>query len=392
LKKKSSSSRFITIAIIAVWVSVTIAGSLSFAVVSATDPTIAALREAYSSGDQKRWPIPDLDEAVKAGFQDIGHLPDMPVPADNPITDAKKELGKLLFYDPRISVSGQIACASCHDPQLGWGDGKRFAFGHDRKLGKRNAMTLFNTGYYTSLFWDGRASSLEHQAQFPVQDHLEMNQNLATLEKKVRKFKGYRPMFKAAFGSDAITLDRVFKAIATFERSFPVSPKSRFDLFIDGKADALTDEEVQGLHLFRTKARCINCHNTGLFSDNRFHNDGQTLFGSENEDLGLYNVTKKTADVGKFRTPSLREIANTGPWMHHGNFPTLKDVVLFYNLGNPAPIQKKYMGIRDSLLPVTSPILRKLQLSDAEVKAVLAFLQTITTTPRRLQPPEDFPK
>jgi cytochrome c peroxidase len=356
------------------------------------NPSIKKLRKLYSSGDKSKWPAPAIDESVKPGFEDIGMLGPVPAPADNPVTEAKKELGKILFYDPRLSTSGQIACASCHDPQLGWGDGKRFAFGHDRQLGKRNAMTLFNTGYYTTLFWDGRASSLEDQARFPVQDHLEMNQSLSDLEKKVQSYKGYGPYFQKAFGSPDITLDKVFKAIASFERSVPVSPKSRFDLFIEGKKDALTDDEVLGLHLFRTKARCINCHNTPLFSDNRFHNDGQTLFGSDNEDLGLYNVTKKTEDVGKFRTPSLRETANTGPWMHHGNFPTLKDVVLFYNLGNPAPIQKKYLGIRDSLLPKTSPLLRKLELKDKEITALLAFLQSITTTPRRLQPPVEFPR
>jgi cytochrome c peroxidase len=198
-------------------------------------------------------------------------------------------------------------------------------------------------------------------------------------------------MFKQAFGDTQITLDRIFKAMATFERTI-VSPPSRFDLFVQGKADALKDDEVLGLHLFRTKAGCLNCHNTPLFSDNKFHNDGQTLFGSENEDLGLYKLTKNKADVGKFRTPSLRETANTGPWFHHGNFPSLKDVVFFYNLGNPAPIQKKYMGIRDSILPKTSPLLKKLNLSEKEVDALVAFMQAITTTPRRLNPPINFPK
>jgi cytochrome c peroxidase len=378
-------------------ISVIICGILALAIcysfsVDEDAVSVKKLRKLYSSGDKSKWPAPNLDDAVKSSFEDIGTLTPVVHPADNPYNDAKKELGKILFYDPRISTSGQIACASCHDPQLGWGDGKRFAFGHDRKLGKRNAMTLFNTGYYSKLFWDGRASSLENQAQFPVQDHLEMNQDLPGLEKKIQQYTGYKPLFKKAFGSDEVTLDKVFKALATFERTVPVSPPSRFDVFIGGKSDVLTDEEVLGLHLFRTKARCINCHNTPLFSDNQFHNDGQTLFGSENEDLGLYNITKNKADVGKFRTPSLREAVNTGPWMHHGNFPTLKDVVLFYNLGNPAPIQKKYLGIRDSLLPVTSPLLKKLALKDNEIKALLAFLQAITTTPRRLQPVTDFPQ
>jgi cytochrome c peroxidase len=333
-----------------------------------------------------------LHDDAKEGFVDIGTLGEVPHPADNPTNDAKKELGKILFFDPRLSISGQIACASCHDPQLGWGDGKRLAFGHDRKLGGRNAMTILNTAFYKKLFWDGRANSLEDQARFPVQDHLEMNASLTDMEKKVQSFAGYKPLFKKAFGEEEINLEKIFKAIAAFERTV-VSPPSRFDLFIKGKQDALKDEEVLGLHLFRTKAGCINCHNTPLFSDNKFHNDGQTLWGSENEDLGLYNVTKNKADVGKFKTPSLRETMNTGPWFHHGNFPTMKDVILFYNLGNPAPIQKKYLGTaRDSILPVTSPMLKKLNLTDKEIDALTAFMQAITTMPRRLNPPVDFPK
>lgn len=355
-------------------------------------PNIKKLRHQYGSGDYKKWPAPVLHENAKEGFVDIGTLGDVPFPADNPTNDAKKELGKILFFDPRLSVSGQIACASCHDPQLGWGDGKRLAFGHDRKLGGRNAMTILNTAFYSKLFWDGRANSLEDQARFPVQDHLEMNANLVDMEKKVQSFAGYKPLFKKAFGDESINLEKIFKAIATFERTV-VSPPSRFDLFIKGKQEAMKDEEVLGLHLFRTKAGCINCHNTPLFSDNKFHNDGQTLWGSDNEDLGQYNVTKNKADVGKFKTPSLREVMQTGPWFHHGNFPTIKDVILFYNLGNPAPIQKKYLGTaRDSILPVTSPMLKKLNLTDKEIDALIAFMNAITTTPRRLNPPVDFPK
>jgi cytochrome c peroxidase len=349
------------------------------------------LRAIYSSGDKSKWPLPNIDESVRKTFKEIGNLDSMQFPTDNMYSDAKKELGKILFFDPRLSKSEQIACASCHDSQLGWGDGKRVAFGHNRQTGTRNAMSLFNIGFYNSLFWDGRAFSIEHQANFPTADPLEMAQPLGGLDKKIKKYKGYKTLFAKAFGNEEITNDKIFKAIATFERTI-VSPKSRFDQFINGKKEVLSDDEVTGLHLFRTKARCVNCHNSGLFSDNQFHNDGQTLFGSDNEDLGLYNSTKKLEDVGKFRTQSLRETANTGPWMHHGNFPTLKDVVQFYNLGNPAPIPKRYKGDRDSLLPKTSPILQKLNLTDIEINQVIAFLQSITTTPQRVKPITDFPK
>jgi len=353
---------------------------------------VAELRKLYSSGNTALWPKPQIDSSVVNTFQDIGVLGAAPYPADNIPNEAKVALGKMLFYDPRLSVSGQIACANCHDPQLGWGDGKRFAFGHDRKLGGRNAMTLFNVAFYKKLFWDGRANSLEDQARFPVADHLEMNMDVKVMEEKIAKFKSYQAMFSAAFGQPTINATNIFKAIATFERTI-VSPKSRFDNFITGKEDALTNQEVLGLHLFRTKARCINCHNSPAFTDNQFHNDGQTLWGSENEDLGLYNVTKNKADIGKFKTPSLRESMNTGSWFHHGNFPTMKDVIFFYNLGNPSPIQKKYLGTaRDSLLPVTDKLLQKLSMTDEEVEALVAFMGCITTTPRRPAPPVNFPQ
>ncbi len=356
-----------------------------------TEPNVEELRAIYSSGDKLKWPTPNIDESVRPTFKDIGNLDSMKFPADNLYSDAKKELGKVLFFDPRLSLSQQIACASCHDSYLGWGDGKRVAFGHNRQTGTRNAMSLFNIGYYNNLFWDARAFSIEHQANFPTADALEMAQPLTSLAKKINKFKGYYPLFIKAYGTNEITNDKIFKAIATFERTI-VSPKSRFDNFINGKKDALTNDEVMGLHLFRTKARCINCHNSGLFSDNQMHNDGQTLFASDNEDLGFYNVTKKLEDVGKFRTQSLRETANTGPWMHHGNFPSLKDVVQFYNLGNPAPIPKRYKNDRDSLMPKTSPLLQKLNLTDLEVNQVIAFLGSITTTPQRVKPVTDFPQ
>lgn len=374
--------------IVGIIVTAVIGSTLSFT--KTVEEDIPALRKAYSSGNYKLWPAVVLEDGAKQNFRDIGTLDSMPYPADNKPSLEKKDLGKMLFFDPRLSVSGQIACASCHEPQLGWGDGKRVANGHDRKMGNRNSMSLLNVGFYTTYFWDGRAHSLEDQARFPVKDHIEMNLEVKEMEKKIKKYKGYEPMFEKAFGSKEINLEKIFKAIATFERSI-VSPPSRFDNFIKGKAEALKDEEVLGLHLFRTKAGCINCHNTPFFSDNKFHNDGQTLFASESEDLGRYNVTSKLDDVGKFKTPSLRETANTGPWMHHGNFPSLKDVVFFYDKGNPSPIQKKYKGDRDSLLPKTDVMLKKLNLTKKEVEALVAFMQSITTTPARLNPPTNFP-
>lgn len=367
------------------------AACLSFINNRPLEEDIPLLRKLYSSGDQKQWPKAEVKDGAKEGFRDIGVLEKVTYPANNPYSEDKKELGRILFFDPRLSVSGQIACASCHEPQLGWGDGKQLANGHDRRFGKRNAMTILNTGFYEKLFWDGRASSLEDQARFPVKDHAEMNMDLTVMETRLKAVAGYKPLFQKAFGDDKINLDRVFDAIATFERTV-VSRRSRFDEFIQGKSDALKDDEVLGLHLFRTKAGCVNCHNSPLFSDNKFHNDGQTLFAAAQEDLGRYNVTGKKDDIGAFRTPSLRDVAFTGPWFHHGNFPSLKDVVQFYNLGNPSPIQKKYKGDRDSLLPKTSSLLGKLSMTPKEIDAVVAFLEAVSSKPVRVSAPKEFPQ
>ncbi|RZK60758.1 MAG: cytochrome-c peroxidase [Pedobacter sp.] len=346
--------------------------------------TVEELRELYS-GEPTKWPKPNLDQEAKKGFSDIGYLGRPEYPKDNPFSEEKQKLGRTLFFDPRLSSSKQIACASCHDPELGWGDGKRVAYGHDRQNGKRNAMTIINTAFYKKFFWDGRAGSLEHQSGFPVADHVEMNMDLKEMVKNVTQVQGYKPLFKLAFGSDEINLDKIQKAIATFERGI-VSTNSRFDSFVKGNKNALKDDEVVGLHLFRTKARCINCHNSPLFSDNQFHNDGQALLGSKFEDLGLYNVTKDLKDVGKMRTPSLRETNITGPWMHHGNFPSIKDVIEFYNLGNPIA-QQRSLKVADSLKAPKSAMLRKLDLTLKEQQQVEAFLKSISTMVNKINPP-----
>lgn len=345
---------------------------------------ISYLRKVYSQPDASKWPKPHLDSLIdKTTFKDIGVLPEMEFPADNPYSEEKSKLGKTLFFDPRLSKSGQIACASCHNPELGWTDNSTRSFGHNRKTGSRNSMTILNVGHAKELFWDGRATSLEDQAKFPIPDKLEMNMQLELAVENIRNIEGYKPLFKKAFGDEEVTMQKIQKAIATFERTVK-SPPSKFDKFVTGKSDKFTDQEVLGMHLFRTKARCINCHNTGYFSDNQYHNNGQTLFGTKDEDFGRYNVTGKIEDIGKFRTPTIREVANTRPWMHHGHFPSLLDVVEFYNLGNPAPIQNKYKGVgRDSLIPKTSPLLKKLNLNREEIDAVIAFINTLSTPTRR---------
>jgi cytochrome c peroxidase len=350
---------------------------------------ISELRKLYSSGDSQQWPKPNLDASVDASkFEDIGVLPKVKYPDDNQYSKEKADLGKMLFFDRRLSSSGQISCANCHNPELGWTDNLTRSFGHNRQTGGRNAMTILNVGHATSFFWDGRAPSLEAQSIMPIQDQLEMKEHLNLAVKKIKRLKGYQKLFAEAFPDKKVTQDNLQKAIATFERTI-VSPPSKFDKFISGDANLFTDEEVLGLHVYRTKANCISCHNTPYFSDNQFHNDGQMLFGTKNEDFGRYKVTKNKEDLGKFRTPTLREVSRTGPWMHHGHFPSLLDVVEFYNLGNPSPIQGKYKGTpRDSLQGKTSPILKKLNLNKEDVKALIAFMNTLSTPTNRMKMPE----
>jgi len=372
------------------FLAVVVMGFVRHSATSAGYENISDLRALYSSGNPESWPSPNLDPAIdKTNFQDIGLLPKITFPENNPYTSSKVDLGKKLFFDPRLSKSGQIACANCHNPELAWTDNITRSFGHDRQNGSRNAMTIINAGYATSLFWDGRATSLEDQAKFPIADPLEMNEHLDFAIDKLNKIQGYKVLFEESFGTSEITLENVQQAIATFERTLTSGNQSKFDKFISGKSEAYTDQEVLGLHLFRTKAQCMNCHNTPYFSDNQFHNDGQTLFGTKDEDFGRYYVTKNKEDIGKFRTPTLREVSRTGPWMHHGHFPSLLDVVEFYNLGNPAPIQAKYKGTeRDSLIPKPSPFSKKLQLSKEEVKALIAFLETLSTPVQRMRAPQ----
>ena len=343
--------------------------------------TIEKLRKTYSSGDISQWEKPELDEEVIADFQDIGVLPKMIFPENNPYSEAKKELGKMLFFDPRLSKSKQISCASCHDPELAWGDGRTISYGHNRQTGKRNSPSLLNIGYHSVFFWDGRAASLEDQALGPITDPVEMAATETISIKNIKKIKGYKPYFREAFGDEKITIERILKAIATYERTI-TSKKSKFDSFIEGKSDIFTDEEVIGLHLFRTKARCINCHNTPLFSNQKFHNVGLSYYGRTFEDLGKYNITHKKEDVGKFKTPSLREIGRTAPYMHNGLMPNLEGIIEMYNAGMPR-VKPKENQKNDSLFPITDPLLKKLNLTKKEQNALKAFLLTLSSSPRR---------
>ncbi|ATL45278.1 c-type cytochrome [Elizabethkingia sp. HX WHF] len=348
--------------------------------------TVDELRDLYSGGDKSKWPKPHLFAEAEEHFQDIGPLADMQYPADNPYSEDKMELGKTLFFDPRLSKSGQIACASCHNPELGWADGNRVSFGHDRQNGTRNAPTLLNIGFAKTFFWDGRSATLEEQVKAPIENPVEMNLHMSLATKNIRKIKGYKPYFEKAFGTTEITEDRIAKAIATFERSL-ISPPSRFDKFVSGKRNALTDAEVKGLHLFRTKANCINCHNTPYFSDQKFHNLGLTYYGRKYEDLGRYLVTLRNEDVGKFKTPTLREVSENKPYMHNGLFPELANIVMMYNAGMGRETPRGDQ-VNDPKFPHKSGMVEKLNMTDEEVFDVVAFLKTLNSYKYKMRAPE----
>jgi cytochrome c peroxidase len=343
---------------------------------------VDSLRKIYAK-PSSQWPAPTVDKGVN--FQELGVLPSSPIDLKNESVKKIVGLGKRLFFDPRLSASNQISCSSCHIPDLNWADGREVSVGHDHAVNTRNAPSLENVWALKKLFWDGRSASLEDQAQSPLTSSIEMHQDMKVLPKKLRKIKGYKELFAAAFGNDKITSEQIFKSLADYQRTI-VSRKSDFDRFLEGNKNALTDQQLVGLHLFRTKARCINCHNGPLFTDQEFHNVGLTYYGRKFQDLGLYNVTKKPADVGKFKTPSLRNVMRTGPWFHNGLFTDMDGILNMYNVG--MPVQKvRPEQENDPLLPKNDKLLRGLRLSKGERDAVVSFLQAISTAPWKDRPP-----
>lgn len=327
------------------------------------------------------WPTPMVDEGVI--WQPLGLLPEpksVPLPL--------KELGQVLFFDPRLSRSQQIACASCHDPDLGWADGKRLPFGHDRQRGHRNTPSIMNTGYLTHIFWDGRAGSLEEQAIASITNPIEMNASTTEATNNIAAIPGYRSLFKAAFGDEEISIERITAAIAGFVRTVN-TPNTRFDRFLRGDHTQLSDAQINGLHLFRTQAGCMNCHSGPLLTDQTFHHLGTAVYQHSEGYQGRYLVTTEGKDMTAFRVPPLRGVALTGPWMHSGIAAELMTVLQLYNIGwwqnNALPGQED-----DPLFPRLSPHIKTLGLNQAQLKDLEAFLHAISPNPAevRREPPQ----
>jgi cytochrome c peroxidase len=301
------------------------------------------------------------------------------IPADNPLTKEKIELGRILFFDKRLSKDNTVACASCHIAQFAFTDGKPVSAGIKRLKGDRSAPGSVNRIFSSVQFWDGRADTLEDQSIGPFISPVEHGFiNHDEMVAKMRKIEGYRKLFKEVFGTD-VTIDGVGKAIASFQRTILSgnSPADRFDL--GGEANAISPEAQKGLELFRGKARCTRCHSGFNFTDEKFHNLG---IGWDNNkvDLGRYMVTKNPEDIGAFKTPTLREVARSAPYMHDGRFKTLAEVVNFYDKG----------GVKN---PHQDNLVIPLELTDEEKRDLIAFLQTLNGEGwQQIKPPKEFPR
>jgi len=343
-------------------------------------PASGGLRELYR-GAPDTWPAPRIDEGI--AWEELGLVPPLAHPSRNPHSDDKEELGRLLFHDGRLSGTGQMSCASCHAPELGWTDGRTTSLGHGAMPVARNAPTIKNAGFASALFWDGRASSLEDLVRQVFSNPSEMRIDADAMLSGLASSAGYAELFRAAFGSPEPTLERVIDAIACFCRTVTSDGSSDFDDFLRGESDALGDDELRGLHLFRTKARCLNCHNGPLLTDGGFHDLGLSYYGRKLEDLGRYRVTSEPADVGRFKTPSLRDVARTAPYMHVGLFD-LPGVVNMYSNGM-ATLRRKPEQEGDPLFPTKSPRLQRLDLTPDEKADLIAFLESLTERRRRVR-------
>lgn len=291
-------------------------------------------------------------------------------PNNNLITNQGATLGRVLFYDKRLSVNDTVACASCHLQANSFTDPGQFSTGFAGGSTSRNAMSLANARFYNSgrFFWDERAASLEDQTLMPIENSVEMGMNLDDLVVKLGAEPYYPPLFEAAFGSPDVTRERISFALAQFVRSM-VSYRSRYDLGLSTNFSNFTPQENQGRQIFNGRGRCNTCHVTDAFIAPEARNNGLDLVLTDN---GLGDITGNPADNGKFKVPSLRNIALTAPYMHDGRFATLAEVVEFYN----SQVQAHPNLDQRLRRPNGQP--RRLNLSQAEAEALVAFLETLT--------------
>ncbi|NQU20098.1 MAG: c-type cytochrome [Candidatus Nealsonbacteria bacterium] len=290
-------------------------------------------------------------------------LPPLPVPDDNPMTAEKIALGRLLYFDKRLSKDGTISCATCHDPKVAWTEDRATSKGIDGQIGGANSPTVINSAYAKAQFWDGRAATLEEQALGPMENPIEMGHKLDVLVTELEKIPEYKEGFQKVF-STGVTKDGIAKAIAAFERTV-LSGNSPYDQYEAGKKDALTAAQKRGLDLFNDY--CATCHAPPLFSNYRYYNTGVGM-DKKKPDEGRKAVTGKDRDLGKFRVPALREVAATGPYFHDGSVKTLEEAVDIMAGG----------GKGDANVTVMLKALREEDISKQDRKDLVEFLKALS--------------
>ena len=324
----------------------------------------------------------------------LAALGPIPVPEHNPMTPEKVELGRLLFFDARLSGDTSLSCASCHDPGQGWSFADDISLGYPGTVHWRNSQTLMNVAYYAELDWAGDRTSLEAQAAAAASGAVAGNGEADMMEARLAFIPEYRERFRDVFGDIWPRLSNAWMAIAAFERTL-VQTDTPFDRFMRGDRQALGDAQQRGLALFVGRANCIECHNGPLLSDQQYYNIGvprtqrwlddglaqitfryeqyakgvtEDLYRTLKDDAGLYYRTKRENDMGKFRTPSLRYTAHTAPFMHNGAFADLREVVQFYNDG----------GGENEFAATKTPLIQPLDLTAGEIDDLVLFLESLS--------------
>jgi cytochrome c peroxidase len=287
----------------------------------------------------------------------------VPAPANNRVNPKRVELGEMLFFDPRLSGSNWISCATCHNPALGWSDGQPTAIGNGMVVLKRSTPSIVNSAFNKQQMWDGRFGSLEEQALGPMQGAGEMNGSMEQILTKLKSIPGYVQAFEKAYPGEGITKDTLAKAVASFERTV-ISKNSPFDAWIHGNQTAISPSAERGFDLFVGKANCAVCHSGPNFTDDGFHNIGLM----DNKDEGRYAMKPVRVSKGAFRTPTLRDISRTAPYMHNGAYRTLEEVVDHYDRGGDDK------GNLD-------PNIKPLGLTDQEKRSLVQFLKTLSGKP-----------
>ncbi len=349
------------------------------------------------------WSLPVSAKGDPDQDAPLATLGPVPIPPDNKQSKAKIELGKLLFFDTRLSGDASIACSDCHSPKDGWADPGEVSRGYPGAVHWRNGQSIINSAYYGKLFWAGSSKSLEGQARTAARGGVAGNGEDDVMEARLALIPEYRKRFRKIFGDEWPLIRNAWRAIAAFERTL-IQTDTPFDRYLRGDKKALNAQQKKGLMLFKGKANCTECHNGALLSDRFYYNLGvprheawaedglkqitfrfelyakgvtEELYRKTKDDLGLYFRSKEKSDMGKFRTPGLRYTAYTAPYMHNGAFFTLEEVVDFYDEGGG-----------ENTFGTKTRILQPLNLSDEEKEALVAFLEALSGDEIKMVTPE----